>query len=109
MNKTIKQKWLKALRSGKYKQTQGYLKNEGGYCCLGVLCDLAAKEGIGTWDGDYFSSGYITVDGLLPARVMKWAGLSRNYGITYKKSTLDSLNDNGSSFKEIADIIEKRA
>ena len=49
MKKTIKNKWLKALRSGKY--TQGYTQlinyddqgNEISHCCLGVLgvvCDI---------------------------------------------------------------------
>lgn len=33
-------KWTKALRSGKYKQTQGALHNKKGYCCLGVACEL---------------------------------------------------------------------
>lgn len=45
MNKQIKSKWLKALRSGKYKQIQGFLTDstddgEKGYCCLGVLRDV---------------------------------------------------------------------
>ncbi len=47
MNKEIKEKWLKALRSGEYKQGRGYLRKESGdedrYCCLGVL----AKECLG--------------------------------------------------------------
>lgn len=32
--------WLKALRSGEYKQAQGSLVGEGGesFCCLGVAC-----------------------------------------------------------------------
>lgn len=33
----VKKKWLKALRSGKYKQTKGTLCDGKGYCCLGVL------------------------------------------------------------------------
>lgn len=30
------QKWLDALRSGKYAQTRGKLTDGNGYCCLGV-------------------------------------------------------------------------
>lgn len=39
MNKRIKTKWLKALRSGYYKQARGVLRNglTGRYCCIGVL------------------------------------------------------------------------
>lgn len=33
----MKDKWVAALRSGKYKQSQGKLKHLGGHCCLGVL------------------------------------------------------------------------
>lgn len=40
MNKTIKRMWLKALRSGKYKQIQQQLGNNQGHCCLGVLCEV---------------------------------------------------------------------
>lgn len=34
-------KWLDALRSGKYNQTvNGCLRDEHGFCCLGVVCDV---------------------------------------------------------------------
>ena len=37
----IKKRLIVALRSGDYKQTRGALCEDGGYCCLGVLCELA--------------------------------------------------------------------
>jgi len=39
LTKKLKQKWIKALRSGKYKQGKERLYNEeeDSYCCLGVL------------------------------------------------------------------------
>lgn len=43
----IKKRWLKALRSGTYKQGTGALcQTEGGtgFCCLGVLCDVVAND-----------------------------------------------------------------
>jgi len=40
MKKNVAKKWVKALRSGKYKQSREMLKNSGGYCCLGVLCEI---------------------------------------------------------------------
>lgn len=40
MDQAIKRKWVKALRSGKYKQAQEYLFTGKGYCCLGVLGDV---------------------------------------------------------------------
>lgn len=48
MDKKLKTKWLRALRSGKYKQAIGGLTsvntNTGkviGHCCIGVLCKVA--------------------------------------------------------------------
>ena len=62
MNKEIKEKWLKALRSGEYTQGQGFLKqmkdNTPQYCCLGILCDIAAKEGILEWEQEDFGSPF---------------------------------------------------
>lgn len=41
MDIELKNKWLAALRSGQYTQTQGMLKScESGFCCLGVLADI---------------------------------------------------------------------
>ena len=44
MDKALKQKWTKALRSGRYKQAQGVLKMDGAYCCLGVLCNVMGAK-----------------------------------------------------------------
>lgn len=57
MNQDIKDQWISALWSGEYPQTTGWLNvvtpaGEGddakpaGYCCLGVLCELAVEAGI---------------------------------------------------------------
>lgn len=39
-----RKKWIHALRSGEYKQTVNTLHNDLGFCCLGVACDIYAKE-----------------------------------------------------------------
>lgn len=41
MPKDKKEAWLKALRSGDYKQGEGLLYSsfDGSFCCLGVYCD----------------------------------------------------------------------
>lgn len=48
MNQKIKKKWVKALRSGKYKQGTEALKftydGEAEFCCLGVLCDIVGDK-----------------------------------------------------------------
>jgi len=49
----IENRWLPALKSGKYTQGQLTLRSGQGdsmqYCCLGVACDLINPEG---WDED---------------------------------------------------------
>ena len=112
MNARIKRKWVTALRSGKYMQGQGYLKDEdGGYCCLGVLCDIFAKEksklgvkfvreGDETWS--FMGSG-----ATLPVAVVEWAGLD-SADPTIWPVTAVNLNDHENrSFKYIARMIEK--
>ena len=40
--KELKDSWLTALKSGKYVQGTGQLRNDylNRYCCLGVLCEI---------------------------------------------------------------------
>lgn len=38
------EKWVLALRSGKYNQTTGTLQSTEGFCCLGVACDIFIPE-----------------------------------------------------------------
>ena len=44
MDQKLLDKWIAALESGKYPQTMGVLKNDEGYCCLGVLCTVAGLK-----------------------------------------------------------------
>jgi hypothetical protein len=49
MNPELKDKWVKALRSGEYKQGRGTMKEsrlfrKSRFCCLGVLCDVAGAQ-----------------------------------------------------------------
>jgi hypothetical protein len=55
MNKELKQKWIDALCSGDYPQTQSELCNSGGYCCLGVLCDIVDNTKWSTSDDQVIS------------------------------------------------------
>lgn len=106
MKKVFKSKLVKALRSGRYQQGTGSLVDAEGFrCCLGVACavlglrsrnsayrDNSVKDG-----SDLNGEGYPT------PRQMKAMGLRRNTAIH-----LASMNDDGKSFAEIADHIEKR-
>ncbi len=109
MNENAK-KWVAALRSGKYEQTTGRLHLKGdGYCCLGVACDLFAKENKIVISEDHWTGGVdIKYNGdsqLLPTPVRNWLGLASGRG-NFDDDCLSCRNDRGASFKEIADIIE---
>lgn len=117
--------WLKALRSGEYAQTKNKLchigeNGERSFCCLGVLSDIAVKEGACEWRGRF---RHDVVDGeanYLTDSVTAWARLSDQtreqlrisdliafIDMDGMKTYLSDLNDRGSSFNEIADIIEQ--
>jgi hypothetical protein len=116
MDKYWKDKWVDALRSGNYVQTEGTLcQVEDGpdgvvdtYCCLGVLCELVPgiiKEELDDDDDDgiVFQYTYNKTSGIgrLPRDISGIAHLS--VGV---ETTLVQINDDGASFEEIADYIE---
>lgn len=136
MKPEIKELWVEALRSGEYEQGRGRLTqwNQDGdemFCCLGVLCDIAIKNGVEVpvtdWcyeDSDWASGipediagSYIYADEVefLPEPVMEWAGLADAQGTYIRIESgetqtlkLTTLNDEiGLSFADIADEIEK--
>lgn len=97
MEKKLKAKWVKALRSGRYQQTKGFLHDEKGYCCLGVLCRLMGAEKKELMHRDFPSN--IGLKPGIPGSIIK---------------KLARLNDGPSSdiskrksFPQIADYIEK--
>lgn len=117
MKYNVAMKWVKALRSGKYKQTDSALQDRNGYCCLGVLCEIAPKSLI-VLDDEYLSGGHL---GDQP-KVKTWSGIKSTMG-SIEDTTLADLNDSGAkiyepqssfqavtekfNFNEIADIIQK--
>lgn len=127
MNPEIKAKWVAALRSGEYKQGTCFLKQESdhphAFCCLGVLCDIAAKEGIidwefQTWQGrsTWYASSTKTAQDKdserLPFCVMEWAGLDRldpdlMLSDWRRSVRVSELNDRERlGFERIAELIE---
>lgn len=111
MNKSIKKKWVAALRSNAYKQGRHFLRtdddNEQLFCCLGVLCDLHAQECGLKWekaDTERFFF-YLGHSGLLPQKVANWAEtpcvpIINDISLAY-------INDDGASFAEIANLVER--
>jgi hypothetical protein len=130
MKKDVAKKWVKALRSGKYKQGETYLKqfNDNGqakHCCLGVLCELYNdsmkknhKKTLSTKIRSKHSTDCVTFnnkEGELPKVVMKWADIydpigrfeAENPDYGTDMYCLADLNDSGKKFTTIANIIEK--
>jgi len=106
MKEEVKDKWVKALRSGEYKQGKNRLEDkQGNYCCLGVLCVLAQKEGVKI---DLLSNPeqIIGVNIGDQPEVRRWASIKQMSG-SYGPSSLVRDNDSGATFPEIADIIEE--
>jgi len=101
----VAQKWVEALRSGEYKQASQALRENDGFCCLGVLCDLAGKHGLGEWEQDTW---FLGCGASVPVEVRQWSGLKTSYG-TLGNRTLAEMNDDGATFAEIADLIEQHA
>lgn len=96
--------WVRALRSEEYGWGKSALHpEEGKYCCLGVLCEVAVKEGIiDTYDP--------LEDFLTPYdEVMKWVGINEDNGC-FGSESLSEINDSAkrNPFKKIANIIEKK-
>lgn len=105
MKKAWKAKWVKALRSGKYKQARGQLRREYAdgqyaYCCLGALCDIAS--------GTKWRRGEAVVSKVSNVDVLSGMTLDK-FGLSYpEQGTLTKMNDlDRASFKKIATYIEK--
>lgn len=131
MNPNVKVIWLEALRSGLYQQGRSLLKYQDVsseqmyYCCLGVLCDLAEKQGIVRSERDVVRNRrddrtevtYCFGEhgrASLPEEVMNWAGIDSPFGQLQRwvngiYSELAALNDGGGyNFLQIADVIEEQ-
>lgn len=115
MKKEIMEKWVAALRSGEYKQGKYSLHSEGKFCCLGVLCEVALRDGVPVGvRGGGLNIVYDGAVAVLPKRVQDWADMASDSGTMESspqdgfRPTLTLLNDDeGKSFVEIAAIIER--
>lgn len=130
MNPDIKKRWVAVLCSGEYQQGKFGLRNGADqYCCLGVLVDLAVKEGVVKWsdkagigiDDDPAANYYQVLAGaddpiggsVLPPQVTTWAGLEPgvcNPMVVHDNdnNSLAGLNDGGIPFATIASVIEEQ-
>lgn len=104
--------WLKALRDGSFKQARAWLNYEGGYCCLGVACEVGIDLGLGIErreqamrDGDFV---YLAPGDTERATSLLTPALLTLLGITEDgQARLAEFNDEGKSFNWIAAYIER--
>jgi hypothetical protein len=120
----IKRRWRAKLESGEYPQSSGRLKSLKGFCCLGVLEDLAVEDGVASWDNN--DSVVVKSTGLMqrnafPKELLPWAfegvsmaGIPDQVNFVYftnedfsETSCLTVENDLGLSFPEISKLIEQ--
>lgn len=125
MNPEVKTLWLEALRSGGYVQGTKGLRRQTStgvtWCCMGVLCDLAAYDEVNMVVQRPVENGvryrYDGNLGILPVAVQNWAGLD-SCNPTVAGASLSLWNDGsrgddntpprrGYTFEEIADLIEE--
>jgi len=95
---TVRERWIAALRSGKYKRCTGQLRRGDRFCALGVLADIIDPGGWAPspggnyvlWRGAVGNIGTSTyVAGVEDGRVITWNDASKL------------------SFSEIADRLER--
>ena len=114
--------WLAALRSGNYTIAKSYLERKGGFCCLGVACDLFLKDTRKEHEDGVIA--YADETSSAPMALVKLLGLRNRIGgfkaaqltdywrekINYNYSSLTELNDVASwDFTTIANFIEDNA
>lgn len=106
MNPEIKINWLKALRSGQFKQGKKQLKVDtvrgSNYCCLGVLCEIQKVEQIKYGTNVYF------IFNNYQAKEFPLSSFLHQCEIPFQTaSCLADMNDRDHTFESIADYIEK--
>jgi hypothetical protein len=118
------EKWVAALRSGKYRQAQDRLRGIGVdgpvHCCLGVACEVFKES---TGQGEWASrSGFYLPEGessntILPLDVARWYGIpsdgcfdatSQDEARPVPKSLIDLNDTSRLPFADIADVIEEK-
>jgi hypothetical protein len=100
MNNNAK-RWVAALRSGEFTQAKEKLEDRGSYCCLGVACVIAERNGNVRIERDANGIiGIILVEA--QSKVLAWLNMQ-----AFEENELGQKNDEGMTFLELADYIER--
>lgn len=99
VNKVNIQKWVDALRSDDYNQCTGQLRDDSGFCCLGVATDVAMKEGVvitsDVYDGVVFEgwTPRLSEYGLMPRSVRDWLGMDDTNPVLFEDQNVAGLDE----------------
>lgn len=129
----VRAEWVRRLRSGDYEQAKHYLSpmridGTRGYCCWGVLCEMAKEAGLvvrrensasGRYEYQFpVSESASWCHAMPPSVVIDWATSPLweprrrlTIGVGHSgpwERPLQTMNDSGVSFAVIADAIEER-
>lgn len=122
MNPEVKEKLLKALRSGRFTKGKNCLaqqKHSGEYlhCFFGVICELAVEEGVvsrveGRTRIGYEGEGDPDIGwSYPPSSVRQWAGFGDSLFLEFdgRIQNVIILNDAYTlSFQQLADMVEEQ-
>jgi hypothetical protein len=109
----LQEKWLQALESGEYEQTQDELCQGGKYCCLGVATHVFNPDHQALKDNGWFRADHAReATKTAPPDVREALKLRDEHGNLFEDfNTWDSLvdmNDSGDfTFKDIAKFIRE--
>lgn len=114
MNKWVKRKWLRALKSGEYAKGKYRLWSEeyNGYCCLGVLLYEMTPEFVRVKDGEAWVGEGKKYDHDNPYEPINNQWIPDDLAILWgldndTQKVLASLNDEASNFDPASRYIEK--
>lgn len=107
--KAFKKKWLKALRSDKYKQGKYVLEDtDHNFCCLGVACRIVHPKlkltNISFISKEKFST---RIKSIKVPEILKGYNEEGESEYSVIVDKLTKMNDNGRSFKYIAKWVER--
>lgn len=101
-------RWTARLRSGRFRQVSGHLRTDDGWCVLGVACHTydprGWKRGMATWS--YLSCGEDLPREVADAFRLRTTG--GRYGPSTDPRSLALDNDEGRTFADLADLIDRQ-
>ena len=103
INKRQLKKWIAALDSGEYKQSDSQLQDEYGYCCLGVGCKVLIPDKL-----QFLLNGKLggNMPSLQPAAPIWIQEIDADFEIKTGQTLSWSNDGMGFTFPEIATLLE---